>query len=479
MSQIQQKIVIFKSLDRLVDIVLLFGAVRLSVMVEQVFHRLAWYNWDPNSFKVIAVPIIVIIWWFVISKIEKHTLYRTISYRKLILNVSLITVIGSMVLIFIDFMLKSHFFYRSSIIAFTMLSFGFLIVKRFIMKFYLSSIRRAGKDSKNIMIVGCNMRTTQLINEIQHHAEYGLHIKSIVKINDDEYNIKHHEIAVTKIENIEKTIFENAIDEVFFAESIDNIANVEQVLSYFQSIGVSYHILVNFASFNLEINEMRLTPVFKEHYGMPTISFNAVDSDLYKLYIKNFWERSFAIVLIIGLSPIFLLIAIIIKLTSKGSTIFSQDRVGLHGRIFQQYKFRSMVIDADSKKEELQHLNELSGPVFKNSNDPRITPIGKYIRKYSIDELPQLFNVVYGDMNLIGPRPPIPEEVKQYKPNHMRRLSVKPGITGLWQVEGRNDIHDFDEWVKLDLQYIDNWSLWGDIKIAFKTIPTILKGSGK
>jgi len=150
----------------------------------------------------------------------------------------------------------------------------------------------------------------------------------------------------------------------------------------------------------------------------------------------------------------------------------------LHGRKFYQYKLRSMVTDAERLKKKYSHLNEQSGPIFKIKHDPRLTKIGKFMRKYSIDELPQLFNILLGSMALIGPRPPVPSEVSEYKDNHLRRLSMKPGITGLWQVSGRNKITDFDQWVKLDLEYIENWSFLMDFRIAVKTVSTVFSGSG-
>jgi len=197
------------------------------------------------------------------------------------------------------------------------------------------------------------------------------------------------------------------------------------------------------------------------------------------LYIKNILEKILAIILILFTAPIILLFGFLIKITSRGPILFKQERVGLHGRSFFQYKLRSMVINAESLKADLAHLNEQSGPVFKIKEDPRLTRIGKFIRKFSIDELPQLFNVVMGDMNLIGPRPPVPQEVKQYTTKQMRRLSMKPGITGLWQVSGRNDLKEFEDWVKLDLEYIDSWNLVLDFKIALKTVFVVISGTGR
>jgi lipopolysaccharide/colanic/teichoic acid biosynthesis glycosyltransferase len=178
------------------------------------------------------------------------------------------------------------------------------------------------------------------------------------------------------------------------------------------------------------------------------------------------------------LSPLFLLIILIVKITSPGSAFFTQERCGLYGRTFKMIKFRTMVKNAENLKKKLEQENEADGPVFKITNDPRITPLGKFLRQTSLDELPQLINVLQGHMSLVGPRPPIPEEVQQYDPWQRRRLSMKPGITCIWQVSGRNNIH-FDDWMRLDLDYIDNWSLWLDIKILLWTIKEVASFHGR
>ncbi|HZO90242.1 MAG TPA: exopolysaccharide biosynthesis polyprenyl glycosylphosphotransferase [Chthonomonadaceae bacterium] len=184
-----------------------------------------------------------------------------------------------------------------------------------------------------------------------------------------------------------------------------------------------------------------------------------------------------ALLLLIAAAPLMALIAALVKLTSRGPAIFKQTRIGLGGKPFTCYKFRSMCADAESRRQHLLHLNEVSGPVFKIKNDPRVTPIGRILRKYSLDELPQLFNVLQGDMSLVGPRPPVAQEVAQYGERERRRLAVKPGLTCLWQVNGRSHIA-FDRWVELDLLYIETMSFWGDIKILLQTIPAVLTGRG-
>ncbi|MEG6571111.1 exopolysaccharide biosynthesis polyprenyl glycosylphosphotransferase [[Clostridium] cellulosi] len=193
--------------------------------------------------------------------------------------------------------------------------------------------------------------------------------------------------------------------------------------------------------------------------------------------VKRFFDVVLSVLALVVLSPLFLITAIAIKLDSEGEVFYSQLRVGKDGKLFKMYKFRSMCVDADKQLDKLKDLNEKDGPVFKIANDPRVTRVGRIIRKRSIDELPQLINIIKGDMSIVGPRPPLPNEVAQYTPYQMQRLSVKPGLTCYWQISGRSDI-SFDEWVELDCKYIRESSVWTDIKIILKTIPAVLIGRG-
>ena len=212
-------------------------------------------------------------------------------------------------------------------------------------------------------------------------------------------------------------------------------------------------------------------------YDLPMIGMRRTPTSEGKLLLKRLLDLFGSLVGLILLSPLMIGTAIIIKVTDPGPIFFSQVRSGRNGRKFRMHKFRSMVVNAEALKAKLMAQNEMDGPVFKMKHDPRITRIGRFIRKTSIDELPQLFNVLLGEMSLVGPRPPLPSEVAKYKPWQRRRLSVKPGITGPWQVSGRNEI-SFEQWMEMDLEYIDNWSLWLDIRIIFMTVPVVLMKKG-
>ena len=373
-----------------------------------------------------------------------------------------------------DFVLKSQLFYRTTILFYGCYVFIFLLLKRFFYKAFLSTIRANGKDVKNILIVGLNSNTKTFIDKINNHIEFGFKIINIISENNTNEN--EINLPIVSFENIDEVLLTKSIDEVFIIEIKDKKLS-NNFIEEIENMGNNYHIVIDSGKFKFSDNSS-IVPKLDYHYEIPTISFYSGKATYYKLVIKNFVERIFASTLFIATLPILLLSMLLISFTSRGYPIFVQERVGLRNRRFNQYKLRTMISKAEELKDSLLHLNEQDGAIFKMTNDPRITFVGKILRKFSIDELPQLINVIKGDMNLIGPRPPIPSEVKKYNINHYRRFSFKPGITGLWQVSGRNAMEDFNDWVQLDLEYIDNWSFLLDVKIALKTIQTILSGNG-
>ena len=481
MDHLRQKIVIFRLLDKTLDFLLIILSVRLSVISERIFHNLPWYELESASFNFVVMPFMLIIWYYLIKYNESDYLYRITPYKKYFQSVLFVTCLGISTLISMEFFIKYDLFYRSTIIFFSIFSFSLLFFKRVFLKTILNKIRSYGIDQKHILIIGWGSRTKDLVDQFDRNSEFGIIVKYII---DPQrlYNSKFfNNIPVTtKLTNIKDIVLDNAIDEVFITKSLNNIEGFERIFNFLNACGINYHLMVESSGFKIDIEKLRIKPELKYFYGIPTISYHAIPADLYRLYIKNFFEKIFAFCILLIASPCLMIFCIMIGLTSKGRILFKQERVGLHGRKFNAIKLRTMVQDAEKTKKELISLNEQDGPAFKLANDPRITKIGYFLRKYSLDELPQLWNVIKGEMNLIGPRPlPVSEVENIDNFSYLRRHSMKPGITGLWQVSGRNNIKQFEDWVKMDLEYIDNWSLWLDFKIALKTIPAILKGTGK
>jgi len=274
------------------------------------------------------------------------------------------------------------------------------------------------------------------------------------------------------VEHLLKVISDNPVHEVYMAGSILSQGHkVQHAVSICERIGMPFALPMHALSFE----RAHLISVVQGGDGYLHYCTHTAKPVQYAL--KRLFDIIASSIGLIVLSPLFVLVALLIKLTSPGPVFFIQERVGLHGATFGLLKFRSMVTNAEALKEKLLAFNEQSGPVFKMANDPRITPLGRFIRKYSIDELPQLVNILRGDMTIVGPRPPVQKEVAQYKPWQRRRLSVRPGLTCYWQVSGRNNI-GFDDWMHLDLQYVDNWDLGVDLRLILQTFPVVLLGKG-
>ncbi|MBW1678717.1 MAG: sugar transferase [Deltaproteobacteria bacterium] len=328
-----------------------------------------------------------------------------------------------------------------------------------------------GQGSRSLIIVGDNERSQSLVERMRKNGHSGANILGFV---DEQARGKLSKDLrfLGNLQNFQQILRDNVVDEVIIALPLKSFyQKIEKMIGLCENIGIEVKLPADLFNPKIATEEISLLG------GTPLICLSCGPRKKGRLWIKRSIDAILASFLLLVTSPIFLFVAILIKSTSKGPVFFKQERVKLNQRRFALLKFRSMVENAEHLKSQIEYLNELDGPVFKIKNDPRITKAGKFLRKFSLDELPQLINVLKGDMSLVGPRPPLPEEVKNYEWWQRRRLSIRPGITGLWQVSGRCKV-SFDKWVKLDLQYIDNWSLKMDLIILLRTIGAVLKSDG-
>jgi exopolysaccharide biosynthesis polyprenyl glycosylphosphotransferase len=350
---------------------------------------------------------------------------------------------------------------RSVAMLFGAISFVLIFLKEELVRLGLKSKFARAQFQRRFVLVGTEQETARMRRELDAQDEDGLVVLSEFDLNEK------------PLEQLTQLLHEHSVNGVILNARHNYFENVERAIKTCELEGVEVWLIADF--FKTQISHTS----FDDFQGHPVLVFRTTPDASWQGVLKQVIDFMVALVAVIILSGPFILIGLLIKLTSSGPILFRQKRCGLNGRPFTILKFRTMETNAEQRKHELAAKNEMSGPVFKMKNDPRVTPVGKWLRKFSVDEFPQLFNVLRGEMSLVGPRPLPVDEVKRFDDlAHRRRLSVKPGLTCLWQVSGRNDVADFRDWVRLDLEYIDNWSLWLDLKIMWRTIPVVLIGSG-
>jgi exopolysaccharide biosynthesis polyprenyl glycosylphosphotransferase len=319
-------------------------------------------------------------------------------------------------------------------------------------------------------VAGSGPLAREIVRTMAAHPEWGFAFAGYVVDGPPPEALDRSKI-LGGLEELERLLKEAVLDEVIFVVPRDRIAAIEDPVLLCEERGVSARICMDLFATRIA------TRVAEDLDGIPLLSLSTVPGDALALAVKRTLDVVLSALALVALAPLLLATAVAIKLDSSGPALFRQRRIGVNGREFRMLKFRSMYRDAEARLASLRALNEASGPVFKIKRDPRITRVGRFIRRTSIDELPQFWNVLRGEMSVVGPRPPLPSEADQYQRRHVRRLSVKPGITCTWQVSGRSSI-GFDRWMELDLAYIDSWSLWQDVKILARTIPAVLTGRG-
>jgi exopolysaccharide biosynthesis polyprenyl glycosylphosphotransferase len=344
------------------------------------------------------------------------------------------------------------------------------LATRLALRWSLARLRESGRNARFVLVLGTNGRAQAFADLIESQYALGLRIIGHVDVGGEARTVTRPILG--SIEQIEDILHAEVIDEVAICLPVTQWARIDEIARLCEDEGKIVRIPMYVLEHTLSTGRV------EEFGGVPIYSIVTGPDRVVGLVFKRILDVVGAAVLLVALSPIMLLIGAAIAWSSPGPILFTQTRIGLNGRHFKVVKFRTMEAGAETRLAELLERNEINGHAFKITNDPRVTRIGRFLRRTSLDELPQLWNVLRGQMSLVGPRPPLPSEVAGYDVWHRRRLSMKPGMTGLWQVRDRRD-PDFDRWVETDLEYIDGWSLWLDLKIMFQTIPAVMSRQGR
>ncbi|MFC3771463.1 sugar transferase [Paenibacillus sp. GCM10012303] len=433
-------------------------------------HEVSVFDFTAPRFEIYLLfySISSVIYLFLVYRYRIFTFRSNFGLSDELLKMTRAYSLAILLTVGISFLLKIDEYSRIVIVSYWIGVILWSAILRWIKRKVYFSFATKGIVSRNVLIVGAGKMGHLIMDELSANKWLGYRIIGFV--DDDTNKYENHIQFLGATTAINKIIGQHVIDELIITIPSERDL-VNKILRDLRKIDIKINIIPDM--FNLVTSTVQ----FGSINALPVVTLVKTPMRGTGLLLKRIFDLLGASLLIVLISPILLATALAIKTTSKGPIIYTQQRLGKNGKIFKMYKFRSMVVNADQIKEKLVHLNESDGLAFKIKNDPRITPVGRFIRKYSIDELPQFFNILKGDMSLVGPRPPLPNEVERYGDWEWRRLEVLPGITGLWQVSGRSDL-SFQQWMNLDVYYIENWSLALDIKIMLKTISVVMKGEG-
>ncbi len=435
---------------------------------------------DTNYY--ILFLLIIIIWYLIFHLFRLYSSYRKKTFPRIFWDTIRAVSTGGTILILLMYFLKVANISRIWLCMFFILNTGLLVASKGIVYKLLINIRKKGFNFRNVLIIGRKQRAIDVIDAIGEELGAGFRVIGCIDTNKDDIQkeVKYGIRIIDSIKNLEKVLSENVVDELIFAMPLKIIENADKYIALAEDMGVPVRIIPDWQLYHLMYRPGKATITFENFMNIPTMALSTTPPNRGELFIKGLTDYMLAGLWIILFLPVFAAIAIGIKLFSRGPVFYTQERCCLNGRRFKVYKFRSMAVGSEFAQKTLEDRNETDGPAFKIKNDPRIIPfVGTFLRKTGLDELPQLFNVLKGEMSLVGPRPPIPGEVKKYDMWQRRRLSMKPGLTCLWQVAPRRNDILFEDWMRMDLQYIDNWSLVLDLKILISTARAVLTGTGR
>jgi len=433
-------------------------------------HNPAIYSFNVYLPILLGALLVFPFWGYALGAYQQVELRRA---RDLASDIVKISVFGILSLFAGLFLLQGEYVSRSFLLAFSVLEFLVLAISRWSLLVGVTWFRGRPRYHRHFVIVGTTACAAQLASLLEEGEGFGLRLLAFVCTGDEKPSLPglRQNYPILPMEQLQELLHNHVVDEVLFAVGREDMIELEPLMQQCEQEGVHMRV-------HLDFLPKGFSHVFVEHLShVPLLTFSSTPQNDFALLFKRALDLTLSALALVVLSPFFLVLALLIALTSKGPVFYRQTRCGLGGRRFTLLKFRSMVSNADDLLPHLGELNEVDGPVFKMRNDPRCTVVGGWIRMLSLDELPQLWNVLRGDMSLVGPRPPLPAELEQYEPWQRRRLRMRPGLTCLWALEGRSHLQ-FNRWVRLDLLYIDSWSVWLDFKILLKTIPAVLSSKG-
>ena len=441
-------------------------AYELRVLLDEPLGRAA----APFDQYLWLLPLILPVWMGLLATLGGYGVRWTARSRAWLgLRTS---AIGLLVLTAGLFLVKESEVNRSVLTLFAGVSAVALWVERTLIHVGLRRARHGDRWARVALVVGTDERARRLISALRQYPEAGWAVRECLRLDSSEIAASVEGTPVVgALADLAEILQDRVVDEVFFAVPPERLDEIADALEICESLGVDTRVLVDL------YRPAQAYAFVEELFTLPFYGFSPTLTRQGALAAKRVLDVGGASILLVAGFPLLVLIALLIALTSRGPVVFRQERAGFHGRRFWMYKFRTMIEGAEQMREQVAHLNEMSGPVFKAASDPRLTGIGRVLRKLSLDELPQLLNVLRGEMSLVGPRPLPVYEAGRIKGSQRRRLAMRPGMTGIWQVSGRNSV-DFDGWMQMDLHYVDRWSLFLDLKILLRTIPVVLRGDG-
>ena len=464
---------------KLFDLLVMVSAFALATIVTSKHtSQISLSDFLSMRIKVQNLIILIgflVVWQILFSFFGMYRSRRLSNRKREVLDIFKATSIGTSVLWMTSVLFRIEMITPSFLGVFWSVSTIVIVLSRLSLRFLLSHVRRKGRNLRFLLIVGTNLRAIEVAKRIEAKPELGYRIIGFVDgecIQKRAFQENGYEL-VAGLKDFPAFLGNHVVDEVMIGLPLaSQYYWASRVAAWCEEQGIIVRYLSDI--FNLKQDRQEIDNIDQELMSSPYTT----PIQGWQTTVKRLLDVVLSLALVLSFSPLFVVIGFLIKITSPGPVFFIQERLGFNKRRIRLIKFRTMVKDSEAKQSELENLNEVSGPVFKIKSDPRITPLGRFLRKTSIDELPQFINVLKGDMSLVGPRPlPVRDYEGFEQDSHRRRFSVRPGITCLWQVNGRSSI-SFEKWMELDMQYIDQWSLWLDFKILAKTFPAVLIGGG-